>query len=89
MASSSGTGLLRTYLGTAPGVGKTYAMLAEGRHRAENGTPDEHHCPVRRDGHSCGLMGKTASRRQEHVPPDPCSGLDAGLDGTEDQAAKN
>lgn len=37
MASSSGTGLLRTYLGTAPGVGKTYAMLAEGRQRAENG----------------------------------------------------
>src|SRR5580658_266718 len=37
MASSSGTGLLHTYLGTAPGVGKTYAMLAEGRQRAENG----------------------------------------------------
>ena len=37
MASSSGTGLLRTYLGTAPGVGKTYAMLAEGRQRAEAG----------------------------------------------------
>jgi two-component system sensor histidine kinase KdpD len=37
MPSSSGTGLLRTYLGTAPGVGKTYAMLAEGRRRAEAG----------------------------------------------------
>ena len=30
-------GSLRTYLGTAPGVGKTFAMLAEGRRRAENG----------------------------------------------------
>ena len=30
-------GSLRTFLGTAPGVGKTYAMLAEGRRRAGNG----------------------------------------------------
>jgi two-component system, OmpR family, sensor histidine kinase KdpD len=30
-------GSLRTYLGTAPGVGKTYAMLAAGRQRAERG----------------------------------------------------
>lgn len=30
-------GSLRTYLGSAPGVGKTFAMLAEGRRRAENG----------------------------------------------------
>jgi two-component system sensor histidine kinase KdpD len=37
MASNTGSGLLRTYLGTAPGVGKTYAMLAEGRQRAEGG----------------------------------------------------
>jgi len=28
---------LRTYLGTAPGVGKTFAMLAEGRRRAGRG----------------------------------------------------
>ena len=28
------TGSLRTYLGTAPGVGKTFAMLTEGRRRA-------------------------------------------------------
>jgi nucleotide-binding universal stress UspA family protein len=33
----AGTGSLRTYLGTAPGVGKTFAMLAEGRRRAEAG----------------------------------------------------
>jgi len=31
-------GTLRIYLGAAPGVGKTYAMLAEGRRRAERGT---------------------------------------------------
>ncbi len=31
-------GKLRVYLGAAPGVGKTYAMLAEGRRRAERGT---------------------------------------------------
>ena len=30
-------GSLRTYLGTAPGVGKTYRMLAEGRDRAASG----------------------------------------------------
>jgi two-component system, OmpR family, sensor histidine kinase KdpD len=33
----AGTGTLRTYLGTAPGVGKTFAMLAEGRRRTEAG----------------------------------------------------
>ncbi len=31
-------GLLRVYLGAAPGVGKTYAMLNEGRRRATRGT---------------------------------------------------
>lgn len=31
-------GNLRIYLGAAPGVGKTYAMLNEGRRRAERGT---------------------------------------------------
>src|SRR6478672_2393405 len=31
-------GLLRIYLGAAPGVGKTFAMLGEGRRRAERGT---------------------------------------------------
>jgi two-component system sensor histidine kinase KdpD len=29
---------LRVYLGAAPGVGKTYAMLSEGRRRADRGT---------------------------------------------------
>ncbi len=31
-------GTLRIYLGAAPGVGKTYAMLGEGHRRAERGT---------------------------------------------------
>ncbi|MFI0450263.1 ATP-binding protein [Actinomadura sp. 6N118] len=33
-----GRGRLRVYLGAAPGVGKTYAMLAEGVRRQERGT---------------------------------------------------
>ncbi|HEY5247668.1 MAG TPA: universal stress protein, partial [Dermatophilaceae bacterium] len=33
-----GRGTLRIYLGAAPGVGKTFAMLDEGRRRAERGT---------------------------------------------------
>ena len=33
----AGTGSLRTYLGTAPGVGKTFDMLTEGQRRAANG----------------------------------------------------
>jgi two-component system sensor histidine kinase KdpD len=33
-----GRGKLRIYLGAAPGVGKTYAMLSEGRRRLERGT---------------------------------------------------
>ncbi|HEU5267894.1 MAG TPA: DUF4118 domain-containing protein, partial [Jatrophihabitans sp.] len=34
----SGAGRLRIYLGAAPGVGKTYAMLQEGQRRAGRGT---------------------------------------------------
>ena len=37
-ADGSRRGLLRIYLGAAPGVGKTYAMLSEGRRRAGRGT---------------------------------------------------
>jgi two-component system sensor histidine kinase KdpD len=33
-------GTLRVYLGAAPGVGKTFAMLDEGRRRSERGTAD-------------------------------------------------
>jgi K+-sensing histidine kinase KdpD len=36
-AEAAGGGSLRTYLGTAPGVGKTFAMLDEGRRRAGTG----------------------------------------------------
>lgn len=31
-------GTLRIYLGAAPGVGTTFAMLAEGKRRAQRGT---------------------------------------------------
>jgi two-component system sensor histidine kinase KdpD len=37
-ASAAKAAPLRIYLGAAPGVGKTYAMLSEGRRRAERGT---------------------------------------------------
>jgi two-component system, OmpR family, sensor histidine kinase KdpD len=33
----AGAGSMRTYLGTAPGVGKTFAMLAEGQRRSQAG----------------------------------------------------
>src|SRR3954453_3204417 len=33
----TGRGELRVYLGAAPGVGKTFAMLEEGRRRRERG----------------------------------------------------
>ncbi|KQO39896.1 ATP-binding protein [Aeromicrobium sp. Leaf245] len=37
-SSEPGRGCLRVYLGAAPGVGKTYAMLDEGARRAARGT---------------------------------------------------
>jgi two-component system, OmpR family, sensor histidine kinase KdpD len=36
-ANDTRPGRLRTYLGTAPGVGKTYAMLNDGWRRSEGG----------------------------------------------------
>ncbi len=36
--NAEGRGRLRLYLGAAPGVGKTYAMLGEGRRRKQRGT---------------------------------------------------
>jgi two-component system, OmpR family, sensor histidine kinase KdpD len=38
MTSTAGRGTMRTYLGIAPGVGKTYAMLRDGRARRRAGT---------------------------------------------------
>jgi two-component system sensor histidine kinase KdpD len=38
MTSGTTRGCLRVYLGAAPGVGKTFAMLSEGRRRLERGT---------------------------------------------------
>ncbi len=37
-ATAAKNAALRVYLGAAPGVGKTYAMLSEGRRRADRGT---------------------------------------------------
>src|SRR5450756_2429558 len=37
-AGTMGRGKFRVYLGAAPGVGKTYAMLEEGRRRKARGT---------------------------------------------------
>jgi two-component system sensor histidine kinase KdpD len=37
MESQAGRGKLSTYLGIAPGVGKTYAMLRDGRARRRSG----------------------------------------------------
>jgi two-component system, OmpR family, sensor histidine kinase KdpD len=53
-------GTLRIYLGAAPGVGKTYAMLAEARRRAERGTDVvvgyvEHHARPRTEALAAGL----------------------------------
>ena len=72
-------GRLRVYLGSAPGVGKTYAMLNEGWRRRERGTdvviglvvthePAGDDCPDPRPG------GRGASSRQ-------VSGSDVGRDG--------
>src|SRR6187399_1561195 len=36
--ADAGRGHLRIYLGAAPGVGKTFAMLSEGHRRADRGT---------------------------------------------------
>jgi two-component system, OmpR family, sensor histidine kinase KdpD len=38
MTSTAGRGTMRTYLGIAPGVGKTYSMLRDGRARRRAGT---------------------------------------------------
>ncbi|MGI5350379.1 ATP-binding protein [Streptomyces sp. CA-250714] len=59
-----GRGKLRIYLGAAPGVGKTYAMLSEGHRRVERGTDCvvafvEHHDRPRTEVMLHGL---------EHVP---------------------
>lgn len=59
-------GHLRIYLGAAPGVGKTYAMLAEGRRRADRGTDVvigylEHHARPHTAAQAAGL--ETVPRR--------------------------
>ena len=77
MAMSRGE--LRIYLGAAPGVGKTYAMLDEGRRRAERGTdvvvglrrdprPAAHRRAARRASRSC--RGATIDLPRRHVHRD-------------------
>ncbi|MEV6803505.1 sensor histidine kinase KdpD [Streptomyces sp. NPDC051132] len=63
-------GTLRIYLGAAPGVGKTYAMLAEAHRRAERGTDCvvafvEHHGRPRTEAMLHGLE-RVERRRLEH-----------------------
>ncbi|MEV6958184.1 ATP-binding protein [Streptomyces sp. NPDC051207] len=65
-----GRGTLRIYLGAAPGVGKTYAMLAEAHRRVERGTDCvvayvEPHGRPRTQGLLHGLE-KVPCRRLEH-----------------------
>ncbi|MFH9674729.1 ATP-binding protein [Streptomyces sp. NPDC017405] len=63
-------GTLRIYLGAAPGVGKTYAMLAEAHRRVERGTDCvvafvEHHGRPRTEAMLHGLE-RVERRRLEH-----------------------
>src|SRR5680860_1830767 len=50
-------GRLRVYLGAAPGVGKTYAMLGEGHRRAERGSARGRTALPRRTGGGSGGFG--------------------------------
>jgi two-component system sensor histidine kinase KdpD len=65
MNPPAGRGTLRTYLGIAPGVGKTYAMLRNGRARARAGVDT---VVAQRDSH-----GRAATAAQladlEELPP--------------------
>ena len=63
LARSKGT--LRIYLGAAPGVGKTYAMLDEGRRRSRAGHRRRRR--LRRDPRP-GAHGRRRSRDLEVVP---------------------
>ncbi|MGA5220420.1 DUF4118 domain-containing protein [Streptomyces cinereoruber] len=59
-----GRGKLRIYLGAAPGVGKTYAMLSEGHRRVERGTD----CVVAFVEHHGRPRTETVLRGLEQVP---------------------
>jgi two-component system, OmpR family, sensor histidine kinase KdpD len=59
-----GRGRLRIYLGAAPGVGKTYAMLSEAHRRVERGTD----CVVAFVEHHGRSRTEVMLRGLEHVP---------------------
>ncbi|GHH93586.1 DUF4118 domain-containing protein [Streptomyces capillispiralis] len=58
-------GRLRIYLGMAPGVGKTYAMLAEGQRRVARGTD----CVIGLVEHHGRPLTEAMARGLEAVPP--------------------
>src|SRR4051794_16377160 len=60
-----GRGRLRIYLGAAPGVGKTYAMLSEAHRRIERGTD----CVVAFVEHHDRPRTEVMLHGMEHVPP--------------------
>ena len=84
-AAQDGRGQLRVYLGSAAGVGKTFAMLSEGHRRQERGTdvvvgvrgdprPGAHCRPARRPGDRAPARGSpTATPRSRRWTSTPCS----------------
>ena len=64
-ASGSKRGELRIYLGAAPGVGKTYAMLGEAHRRLERGTD----LVARWSRPTAGRRPRTCSAGIEVIPP--------------------
>jgi len=86
--SPAGPGKLCTYLGIAPGVGKTYAMLRDARARRRSGTDTvvahwERHCransasqisPPSASSRSCGSMTQFPMRSRRSPPPAASAG---------------
>ncbi|MFC7924139.1 DUF4118 domain-containing protein [Streptomyces cinereoruber] len=70
-----GRGKLRIYLGAAPGVGKTYAMLSEGHRRVERGTD----CVAAFVEHHGRPRTETVLRGLEQVPRRTLEHRDAAL----------
>ena len=65
-------GTLRVYLGAAPGVGKTYAMLNEGFRRKERGTDDA--IPAEGAEELSWEQAKTVKLTAEQILEDPATG---------------
>src|SRR2546423_15619616 len=82
-------GTLRIYLGAAPGVGKTFAMLGEGRRRAERGTDVvvgflETHGRSR----TAAQLGDLPVVRRCRLPPEGVQGEEMGLDAAPERRAR-